>query len=67
MLSIKRFSTLPPSKIRFRLKNGVFEPEISKQFPANFNLCRSLCELQNITNKSRHPVSMPFFTTHSYS
>lgn len=55
MLSIKRFPTLSPSKIQFRLKNGVFETEISKQFPANFNLCRSLCVLQNITNKSRHP------------
>ncbi|CAH2103407.1 unnamed protein product [Euphydryas editha] len=56
MLSIKRLSILSASKIQLRLKNGLVESEISRQCPTNFvNLCRSLCVLQNIANKSKHP------------
>ncbi|KAI5644822.1 ATPase family associated with various cellular activities (AAA) domain-containing protein [Phthorimaea operculella] len=65
MLSIKRFRTLPASKIQtkvlYDLKNTLFEKQINTGYRSNLvNICRSLSVLHNLTSKSKQPKLLQF-------
>lgn len=72
MLSVKRFSTVPASKISSRLHMNIgqriLEKQINKHCHMNFlKLTRSLGVLHNLTIKSKNPVSNYIIILHYLS